>query len=357
MISEVRRMKKKDVINLIRCYAEKNDEGFRNQGYKIAEDFDAIGNHQLAEYVMSLLSSANTFVPQEDTLVNSFIEKVDLKADSLFLPDMIVKDLIGIGQAVRRNIGIHKFLFYGSPGTGKTEAVKQLGKLMNREVYSVNLSSLIDSRLGQTSKNLQTLLREINSFYRPENILLLLDELDTIALDRTNPHDVREMGRVTSEFLKLLDQIKPNIPLVATTNLYESFDKAVLRRFDAQIDFNRYSRDDLITVAENLLNQYLVQFKFAKKNIRLFRKILFITPVIPMPGDLKNIIKKSLAFSDEKDGNDYFRLIYRDLLNEQPSDIQRLKQQGFTLREIEILSQIPRSSVDRKLKDKESTDA
>ena len=46
-------MKKKNIINLIRCYTEKNDEGFRNESYEIARDFDESGDHQLAEYIMS----------------------------------------------------------------------------------------------------------------------------------------------------------------------------------------------------------------------------------------------------------------------------------------------------------------
>lgn len=59
-------MKKKNIINLIRCYSEKNDAGFRNEAYEIARDFDKDGDYDLAEYIMSLLSSANSFVPQEN---------------------------------------------------------------------------------------------------------------------------------------------------------------------------------------------------------------------------------------------------------------------------------------------------
>ena len=57
-------MKKIDVINLIKYYSEKNDYAFRNEAYKIANDFDISGDTQLAEYIMALLSDANTFVPQ-----------------------------------------------------------------------------------------------------------------------------------------------------------------------------------------------------------------------------------------------------------------------------------------------------
>ena len=54
-------MKKKSVISLIKYYTEKNDVGFRSEAYEIAKDFDASGDYQLAEYIMSLLSNANTY--------------------------------------------------------------------------------------------------------------------------------------------------------------------------------------------------------------------------------------------------------------------------------------------------------
>ena len=66
---------------------------------------------------------------------------------------------------------------------------------------------------------------------------------------------------------------------------------------------------------------------------------------------MKQIIKTSIAFSDETNKYDYLRKIYL-ALNGNPKniDIQNLSEQGFTTREIEILTRIPKSSVSRKLK-------
>ena len=65
-------MKKKNVINLVKYYMEKNDAGFRNEAYEIARDFDNMGDYQLAEYIMSLLADANTFVPQISECSSAF---------------------------------------------------------------------------------------------------------------------------------------------------------------------------------------------------------------------------------------------------------------------------------------------
>ena len=198
-------MKKKSVLNLIKYYSENNDAGFRNEAYDIAREFDASGDAQLAEYIMALLSDANTFVPQMGQNESAFFEKIEPTNDSLWLPDSITQDLLGIVHAVAHDAGINKFLFQGAPGTGKTEAVKQLARVLEREIYMVDFAAVIDSKLGQTQKNISELFKEVAAFVHPERVVILLDEIDAVALDRTNINDLREMGRATSAMLKGLD--------------------------------------------------------------------------------------------------------------------------------------------------------
>ena len=337
-------MKKKSVINLIKYHAESNDAGFRSEAYEIAKDFDQAGDYQLAEYIMALMSNANTFIPQMSENESAMFEKVEKISDPLWLPDDVTQDLLGIVHAVAHNAGINKFLFQGAPGTGKTEAVKQLARILEREIYMVDFSAIIDSKMGQTQKN-------INGFVHPEKVIVLFDEIDAVALDRTNANDLREMGRVTSSLLKNLDRMDERIVLVATTNLFEHFDKALIRRFDSVIDFNRYSKEDLMDISEEYLNKFLTKFNLAKKDIRLFRKIMMLLSPLPYPGDLKNLIKTAVAFSNPDDELDYFRRLYYMVTGEKPEDIKRLQEQNFTVREIEILSKKPKSSVARELKE------
>ena len=42
-------MKKKDILNLIRYHADRNEEAFSKTAYSIAEDFSANGDKNLAE--------------------------------------------------------------------------------------------------------------------------------------------------------------------------------------------------------------------------------------------------------------------------------------------------------------------
>ena len=201
-----------------------------SEAYEIARDFDNTGDYQLAEYIMSLLSNANTFVPQMSESSSPFFEKIEPVEDMLLLPDCITQDLLGVVNAVGRKMGINKFLFQGAPGTGKTEAVKQLARILNREIFMVDFSAIVDSKLGQTQKNLTEMFKEINSFINPEKVIVLFDEIDALALNRTSSNDLREMGRVTSTLLKCLDRMNENVVLVATTNLFNMFDKALRDR-------------------------------------------------------------------------------------------------------------------------------
>ena len=90
-------------------------------------------------------------------------------------------------------------------GTGKTETAKHIARILNRELYQAEFGAIIDSKLGQTSKNITTIFDEINNLPHPEKIIILFDEIDALALDRLNNNDLREMGRATSTLLKELD--------------------------------------------------------------------------------------------------------------------------------------------------------
>ena len=340
-------MRKKNILNLIKYYAEHNDAGFRNEAYIIAKLFDQAGDSQLAEYIMALLSGANTFVPQSNEYQSSFFNKVNLAGDSLPLPTSIMNDIIGVINSIRHHTGFNKFLFEGDPGTGKTETVKQIARILNRDLYSVDFDSVIDSKLGQTFKNIASVFQEIRALPNPEKAIIMFDEIDAIALDRINSNDLREMGRVTSSVLKGLDGLDGSIVLIATTNLFAQFDKALTRRFDAIINFNRYNKNELLDIAESILNDLLIQFKFAGRNMRLFRKIISTMDKIPYPGELKNIIKTSVAFSDPTNEYAYLKKLYEAVSG--PSDIKTLQNQGFSVREIEILTSISKSQVAREL--------
>lgn len=347
-------MKKKNLINLIRYHEEKNEAAFRAEALEVAKVFYDSGDNLIADYIMGLLSDANVFIPQGERYDLNFFQKIEVGNSRLPLPSEITKDIYGIINAVNHNIGINKFLFEGPPGTGKTESVKQVARILSRELYSVDFNSIIDSKMGQTQKNMTEVFSEIKMLPNPGNVVILFDEIDAIAMDRVNSRDIREMGRVTSSILKELDNLDARVIFIATTNLYKNLDKALIRRFDAVVHFDRYSREDLLDVSEAILNEYLPKFEKAGRDIKLFRKIMDLLTTIPYPGELKNIIRTSLAFSEPNSEFDYLKRLYSAvILQEKIKEltIKELRDKGFTVRDIEKLTGIPKSNISRLLKE------
>lgn len=343
-------MKKKMVLDLIKYHTDGNDNEFRRTAYEIAKEFDRAGDYELGEYITGLLSSADTLSIQSMPASLTNFVNVPLNQEPLPLPRVIQQDLIGVANAILHRTNVHKFLFEGAPGTGKTESAKQLARMLGRELLELDAGQLVDSRLGQTAKNIADLFAGMNTYPQSRNVIFLFDEIDALALDRVNSHDMREMGRATSSLLRGMDSLNKDVAVIATTNLYNQFDKALIRRFDATIHFDRYSREDLLDAAEAIFDNEISKYKGLKKDGRFLQKILSLIPDMPMPGELKNNIKTSLAFSSPGEELGYMRRLFYMLVPQAdkmtPAD---LKKAGFTVRQIGILMQMSKSSVSREL--------
>jgi len=87
--------------------------------------------------------------------------------------------------------------------------------------------------------------------------------------------------------------------------------------------------------------------------MRLFRKILSCMSQIPYPGELKNLIKTSLAFSDPNNEYDYLKRLYNAINKPRiaETNLKDMQNNGFTVREIEILTGVSKSQVSRELKE------
>lgn len=128
-------MKKQNVLNLIRYHVERNENFFRNEAISIARYFDSIGDYQLSEYIMGLISESNLYSPQSSDFESEFLKQVEIRnLEALNLPLEITEDIKGIINAVNHNVGINKFLFEGLPGSGKTEAAKNVARLLDRSL-------------------------------------------------------------------------------------------------------------------------------------------------------------------------------------------------------------------------------
>ena len=134
------------------------------------------------------------------------------------------------------------YLFYGAPGTGKTETVYQLAKQSGRKIMEVDVEKLRDSYVGETEKN----VRELFVNYRTacsENDrmpILLFNEADAI-LGKRMDGAVKAIDRMENSVQNILLQELESFSgiLIATTNLEGNLDTAFERRFLFKVRFSK----------------------------------------------------------------------------------------------------------------------
>jgi SpoVK/Ycf46/Vps4 family AAA+-type ATPase len=119
-------------------------------------------------------------------------------------------------------------LLYGPPGCGKSLGAKRLAWNTGLPLMKVRLDSLISSYLGESSSNLASIFTAA----KEHACVLLLDECDAIARARNGSKDIGEASRIVNALLQLMDEYDAPGLLVATTNVGESLDPALFRRFD-----------------------------------------------------------------------------------------------------------------------------
>lgn len=133
-------------------------------------------------------------------------------------------------------------LFYGSPGTGKTESVNQIARLTNREVIQVNLSTIRNCYVGESEKNVQEIFDDYKAKVKESSNcpILLFNEADAILCKR-NSGAVAAVDKMENALQNILLQNLEDFDgiLIATTNLTSSLDKAFERRFLYKIEFQR----------------------------------------------------------------------------------------------------------------------
>lgn len=121
-----------------------------------------------------------------------------------------------------------RVLLHGPPGCGKSLGAKRLAWNTTLPLMKVRFDALLSSYFGESASNLRTVFEAAKE--RP--CVLLLDECDFIARSRSSGRDVGEASRVVNALLQFLDEYDAPGILVATTNVEESLDEAIFRRFD-----------------------------------------------------------------------------------------------------------------------------
>ena len=133
-------------------------------------------------------------------------------------------------------------LFYGAPGTGKTETVLQIARKTGRDLIQVNISEIKSMWVGESEKNIKGIFDDYRKMVKQsaKTPILLFNEADAIigkrmvgaekAVDKLE----NNIQNIILQEIEQLDGI-----LIATTNLAENMDKAFERRFLYKVKFEK----------------------------------------------------------------------------------------------------------------------
>ena len=150
-------------------------------------------------------------------------------------------------------------LFYGAPGTGKTETVLQLARHTGRDIMQVDISTIRDKWYGETEKTVKDIFVQYAKLVKNSKLtpILLFNEADAILSIRSDINNSRSTDKTENAIQNILLQEMENLDgiMIATTNLADNLDKAFERRFIYKIRFEQPSIRAKVAIWESQLEE------------------------------------------------------------------------------------------------------
>ncbi len=179
---------------------------------------DLILNH----YTMEQILEIKTWIEYGDKLLNE----------------------LGLGRKLKPG---YRSLFHGPSGTGKTLTASLLGKVTDRDVYRIDLSTVISKYIGETEKNLEKVFRKAED----KDWILFFDEADALFGKRTNISDAHDRF-ANQEVSYLLQRVEDYAGVVVlASNLKSNLDEAFTRRFQSIIHFPLPKQNERLRLWQN----------------------------------------------------------------------------------------------------------
>ena len=223
-----------------------NDDGFADrESFKITDNAKKL-----------LFSEMNLSAMQGSRPKGGMLSFENIKPKKLFYNDKERKQVEELAalldeknfQGIRNRLKETNFrsgfacLFYGAPGTGKTETVLQIARKTGRDLIQVNISDIKSMWVGESEKNIKGIFDDYRKMVKQsaKTPILLFNEADAIIGKRMvgaeKAVDKLE-NNIQNIILQEIEQLEGI--LIATTNLAENMDKAFERRFLYKVKFEK----------------------------------------------------------------------------------------------------------------------
>ena len=203
-----------------------------------------------------LLDELNLPSLSEEKVCRGVIKAKEITSRNLFHSDEITHSIDELGklldeknyQDIHTRLQEQGFrcgftcLFYGAPGTGKTETVMQLARRTGHDILQVNFSEIKSMWVGESEKNIKALFDAYRQKVKTSLItpILLFNEADAIIGKRQEGAE-RAVDKMENSIQNIILQEMETLDgiLIATTNLAQNMDKAFERRFLYKIRFDK----------------------------------------------------------------------------------------------------------------------
>lgn len=165
----------------------------------------------------------------------------DLVLDTVTLEQVLeIRTWLEHGERLLNDLGLakrlkpgYRSLFYGPPGTGKTLTAALLGKTFDRDVYRIDLSTVVSKYIGETEKNLEKIFQKAEL----RDWILFFDEADALFGKRTKISSAHDRF-ANQEISYLLQRVEDYSGVVIlASNMRANLDDAFVRRFQSLIHF------------------------------------------------------------------------------------------------------------------------
>ncbi|WP_338974149.1 ATP-binding protein [Spiroplasma endosymbiont of Tricholauxania praeusta] len=327
---------KKVIVDIIEAAVNLNRATVIELVKKFAIELKNEGKTKDADYITSIIGNTSTISINSINDEYLVVKKEELSNKIIWENyEPLQKMIYFLGDHNKTSkIGAVKILITGRPGTGKTSFVSDIAKSLDKKLFSISAPNLTSHKLGETQKNLQKLLIDIRKNYI--NSIFIIDEFDSLIGSR-NREINDEYQRMIGTFNMILDSLPKGTILFAISNQVNSIDSATLRRFNVNIKMNNIS-------------------------LEIFEKELFSLAILNNINFEKEICRKILTYKKEEiDYSLVERIITESIIYDYSVEksivkilniesIELLKKMGLSLREIEKIVSISKSTIQRGLK-------
>ena len=147
-------------------------------------------------------------------------------------------------------------IFYGAPGTGKTETVYQLARQTGRDIMRVDVDKIKSCWVGESEKNIKALFDRYRNICKNSKLapILLFNEADAVLGVRMEGA-ARAVDKMENSIQNIILQEMETLEgiMIATTNLTTNLDKAFERRFLYKIRFDKPSVESRAKIWQTML--------------------------------------------------------------------------------------------------------